>query len=117
MNLRRVKALAAVMGSGAAIALTVIGVANSGDGATPPANLARGDSAVSTSYLPPTIPGMTLISAPAMSTGATVTVAATTSGSATPLAASPSVTSPAVAACSNNGVVFSAVGQGADGCH
>jgi|SRR5579859_3434663 len=114
MNLRRVKVLAAVIGSGAAIALTVIGATNS---ATPPANLARGDSATSTTYVPPTIPGMTVISATAMSTGATVTVATTTSGSATPLLATPSVTPSAVAACSNNGVVFPAVGQGADGCH
>ena len=117
MNLRRVKVLAAVIGSGAAIALTVLGVTNNGHGATPPANLARGDSAVSTSYIPPTIPGMTLISATAMSTGATVTVATTTSGSPTPMLATPSVTPAVVAACSNNGVVFPAVGQGADGCH
>ena len=117
MNLRRLKVLAAVIGSGAAIALTVMGVTNSGHGATPPANLARGDSATSTNYIPPTIPGMTLISATAMSTGATVTAATTTSGSATPLLATPSVTPSVVAPCSNNGVVFPAVGQGADGCH
>jgi hypothetical protein len=114
MNLRRVKVLAAFIGSGAAIALTVIGATNS---ATLPAHLARGDSATSTTYLPPTIPGMTLLSATAMSTGATVTAVATTSGSATPLVATPTLTTAAVAACANNGVVFSAVGQGADGCH
>lgn len=117
MNLRRVKVLAAVIGSGAAIALTVIGATNSGPGAAPRANLARGDSATSTIYVQPTTPGMTLISATAMSTGATVTAATTTSGSATPMLATPSVTPSAVSGCSNNGVVFPAVGQGADGCH
>ena len=109
MNLRRVKVLAAAIGSGAAIALAVIGVTNSGHGAAPAANLARGDSETSTQYLPPTVPAMTAGSATAMSTGATVT--ATTPSSVAAEVATPSVTAPAVQPCSSNGVVMPG------GCH
>jgi len=110
MNLPRVKVLAAVIGSGAAIALAVIGVTNGGHAAAPAANLARGDSETSTEYLPPTIPAMTAGSATAMSTGATITAATSTTAAAAEVA-TPSVTPPAGAPCSSNGVVMPG------GCH
>jgi len=79
---RRVKVLAAVVGSGAVVALAVIGVTNGGHAAAPAANLARGDSETSTEYLPPSIPAMTAGSATAMSTGATVTETSPSNGAA-----------------------------------
>lgn len=109
MNLRRVKVLAAAIGGAAAIALAVIGVTNSGHGAAPAVNLARGDSETSTEYLPPTVPAMTAGSATAMSTGATVV--ATIPSTVAAEVATPSVTPPAVQPCSSNGVVMPG------GCH
>ena len=109
MKLRRVKVLAAAVGSGAAIALAVIGVTESSHGAGPAVNLARGDSETSTQYLPPTVPAMTANSATAMSTGATVV--ATTPSTVVAEVATPSVTPSAVEPCSSNGVVMPG------GCH
>ena len=107
MKLRRVKVLAAAIGSGAAVALAVIGVAD--DHGAPAANLAgSGASATSTNYAPPTIPQMN-VSATAMSRGATVTATSPSNGAAE--VASPTVAPPPAAACSNNGVVLPG------GCH
>jgi hypothetical protein len=108
MNVRRVKVLAAVIGSGAAIALTVIGVTDNDHGA-PAANLAgSGDAATSTNYLPPTVSHMVLTPT-AMSTGATT--APTTPATAALVMATPTVTPSAAAPCANNGVVLPG------GCH
>jgi hypothetical protein len=102
MTIKRMKLLAATVGGGVVIASAVVGVTQSGDdsGSRRVAG-GSGDSATGTSYVQPTLPGMS-VNPTAMSTGVTVVVSPPATTLATPMA-SPSLKATPAPECSNNG--------------
>jgi hypothetical protein len=99
MTVIRSKRLSATLGCGALLAAVLLTIEHGGHA---PVDVAggSGDSATSTQYFPPTVPGMSLVATLSMGNTVTAGAPATTLGTAL---ASPTLKASAAAGCVNNG--------------